>query len=128
MTAVIWAALASPASASPDCSNIGPKPSAECAAKREMCFHDSVVYVLGTRNRADGLSEEQSFEKLTGKDNHEVWYVKHAADVRQILHSIYSDEKFYRRMREAIAPSMAMILAKLSNGCMADTSLKIDPP
>jgi hypothetical protein len=126
--AMILATVSSLALASPDCSNAGAKPSSECAAKIEMCFHDSVVYVLAVRNRAAGLSESENFSRIAGNGNREVWYVKHSDDVRSIVHQLYANDAAYQKLKVGIAPSMAMALAKLASGCEADTSITIDPP
>src|SRR5580698_7423684 len=106
--AIILATVSPLAFASPDCSNVGPKPSSECAAKIEMCFHDSVVYVLAVRNRASGLSESENFSRIAGNGNREVWYAKHSDEVRSILHQLYVDDAAYQKLKARIAPSMAM--------------------
>jgi hypothetical protein len=126
--AMILAAVSLPALASPDCSNVGPAPSSECATKVEYCAHNAIVLVLAVRAREAGMSEDANFSKLAGKDNREAWYVKHRDDVRDIVHQIYTNESAYQKLKVRIAPSAALAVSAIASGCNADTSVKIDPP
>jgi len=74
------------------------------------------------------MSEIANFSKLAGKENREVWYVKHPDDVRDIVHQVYTKESTYQKLKARIAPSAALAIAAIADGCKADTSVKVDPP
>ncbi len=126
--AMILAAVSGPALASPDCSQTGAKSTAECAAKREYCAHTAITLVLAVRAREDGRSEDASFAKLAGKENNEAWYAKHSETVKDIVHQVYANDATYQKLRARIAPSAALAIAAIGNGCIADTKVTVDPP
>ena len=132
MRTILAAALAimsSAAFASPDCSNAGPKPSSECAAKMDYCRHTSIVLVLAVRGRADGLTEDANFSRLNANATKEVWYAKNGDVVKDIVHQIYAKEPGYQKLKMRIAPSvqsMALAIPALTRGCNADTSVTFE--
>lgn len=132
MRAILTAAVAivsSAAFASPDCSNAGPKPSSECAAKIDYCRHTSIVLVLAVRGRADGMKEDANFSRLTTNATNEVWYAKNGDVVKDIVHQIYSKEPAYLKLKARIATSvqsMALAIPALTQGCNADASVTFE--
>ena len=126
-TVVILTAAASVASASPDCSGAALKSSDECAAKWEYCNHTSIVLVLAVRGRESGMTEHANLLRLSSNTTHENWYVKHREVVKDIVHQVYTKEPSYRKLRARIAPSMAFAVSALTDGCNADTSVKVEP-
>ena len=126
-TLVVLAAVPSVAQASPDCSNPKLKSSVECVTKLEYCLHTSIVLVLAIRARQSGRSESDNFSKLTSNATHEIWYVKYRDVVKDIVHQVYTKETTYRKLRAAIAPSMALAVSTLTSGCDADTSVTVEP-
>ncbi len=124
---VILAAVQSAALASPDCSNAGLKPSGECSTKLEYCKHTSIVLVLAVRGRESGMTESDNFSKLSSNSTHENWYVKYSDVVKDIVHQVYTKESAYQKLRARIAPSMALAVSALTDGCNADTSVTLEP-
>jgi hypothetical protein len=128
LTAVL-AIASSAVFASPDCSNAGPKPSSECAAKIDYCRHTSIVLVLAVRGRADGMTEEANFSRLNSNAAQEVWYAKNGDVVKDIVHQIYSKEADYQKLKARIATSvqaMALAIPALTQGCDGDSSVTFE--
>ena len=129
MLAAALAIVSSAAFASPECSNAGPKPSSECAAKMDYCRHTSIVLVLAVRGREDGLTEDANFLRLSANATKEAWYAKNSDVVKDIVHQIYSKEPAYQKLQARIAPnaqSMALAIPALTQGCNADTSVTFE--
>ena len=121
--------MSSAALASPDCSNAGPKPSSECAAKMDYCRNTSIVLVLAVRGREDGLTEEANLSRLTANGSKEIWYAKNGDVVKDIVHQIYSKEPAYQKLKARIPPNaqgMALAIPALTQGCNADTSVTFE--
>jgi hypothetical protein len=128
MLAAALAIVSSAAFASPECSNAGPKPSSECAAKIDYCRHTSIVLVLAVRGREDGLTEDANFSKLSANNAKEVWYEKNTDVVKDIVHQTYSKESTYQQLKARIfnVPSMAFAIPALTQGCNADTKVTFE--
>jgi hypothetical protein len=128
MLAAALAIFSCGAYASPDCSNAGAKPSSECIAKIDYCRNTSVVVVLGVRGREDGLTEDANLTRLVANATKEVWYARNTTVVKGIVHQIYSKEPAYRKLKARIfdTQSMALVIAALTRGCEADTSVTVE--
>ena len=80
--AALLTILSLPVLASPDCSNPGPKPSAECVTKIDYCKYTSIVVVLSYRARLDGKSEAAAF--AAPSTNEPAWYARNPDVVKDI--------------------------------------------
>lgn len=117
------------ASASPDCSNAGPKPPSERAAKMDYCRHTSIALVLAFRSRLDGKTEHATFSTLGANTTNEIWYVKNRDTVKDIVHQIYAKEPTYQKLKARIAPnaaSMARAISAITEGCEANTKVAVE--